>query len=59
MNNYKFKHSKLKIIGSIGFAPTILIPSFLSMFIEFEWIIFLPIAVLFGMLIMVGLLNEM
>lgn len=58
MTGYKYKHSKLKIIGSIGFAPSILIPACLSFFIDFEWVIFVPVASVFGILIMIGLLSE-
>lgn len=58
---YKYKHSKLKIIGSIGFAPCI-ICGMLYKFITNDTegsitIVFL--AIMFGVLMMVGLLNEM
>lgn len=62
MSEYKYKHSKLKIIGLIGlFATVILTPILVSIYdIDFETALVFPMtAFMFGILIMAGLLNEM
>lgn len=61
LKEYKFTHSRLKIIGAIGLCVTTfgILPLKFLVPIDFETsLIFIPIVALFGMLILLGLLNE-
>ena len=59
---YEYKHSKLKIIGMVGLICTVLLTLVLFPIFDVDFgtgIAVTAYAGMFGILIMVGLLNEM